>query len=62
MFGIKWSSNEKLPQAFLKIGRMENYFRNLKVKGWANFDNPINSYDFSMFCIISYMGLSMKLH
>ena len=27
---------EKLPQAFMQIGRMENYFRNHTIKVWAN--------------------------
>ena len=31
---------EKLPHAFMQIGWMENYFRNLTAKVWAKFDNP----------------------
>ena len=34
---------------------MENYFRNLTAKVWANVDNPIKSYDFSKFWLISCM-------
>ena len=40
---------EKLPQAFMQIECMENDFRNLTAKVWANLDNPIKSYDFSKF-------------
>ena len=32
---------EKLPQAFMQIEWMENDFRNLTAKVWANLDNPI---------------------
>ena len=46
---------EKLPQAFMQIEWMENYFRNLTAKVWANLDNPIKSYDFSKFWLISCM-------
>ena len=35
---------EKLPQAFIQIGWMENDLRNLTVKVSANLDNPIKSY------------------
>ena len=38
---------EKLPQAFVQIGWMEDNFRNLTAKVWANLDNPIKIYDFS---------------
>ena len=40
---------EKLPQAFMQIGWMEDDFRNLHVtaKVWANLDYPIKRYDFS---------------
>ena len=34
---------------------MENDFRNLTAKVWANLDNPIKSYDFSKFWLISCM-------
>ena len=37
---------EKLPQAFMQIGWMEDDFRNLTAKVWANLDNPIKKYDF----------------
>ena len=46
---------EKLPQAFMQIEWMENDFKNLTAKVWANFDNPIKSYDFSKFWLISCM-------
>ena len=46
---------EKLPQAFMQIGWMKTYFRNLPAKVWANLDNPIKSYDFSNFWLISCM-------
>ena len=32
-----------------------NYFRFLTAKDWANLDNPIKSYDFTMFWLISCM-------
>ena len=32
---------------------MENDFRNLTAKVWANLDNPIKSYDFLKFWLIS---------
>ena len=44
---------EKLSQAFMQIGWMENDIRNLTAKVWANLDNPIKSYDFSKFWLIS---------
>ena len=34
---------------------MENDFRNLTAKVWSNLDNPIKSYDFSKFWLISCM-------
>ena len=34
---------------------MENDFRNLTAKVWANLDNPIKSYDFSKIWLISCM-------
>ena len=46
---------EQLPQAFMQIEWMENDFKNLTVKVWASLDNPIKSYDFSKFCLISCM-------
>ena len=64
---MKWDANdrtctldcvykEKLQQAFSKhIGWMENYFRNLTAKVCASLDNPIKSYDFSKFWLISCM-------
>ena len=45
---------EKLPQAFMQIGWMEDDFRNLTAKIWANLDNPIKRSDFSkvsLFCV-----------
>ena len=45
---------EKLSQAFMQIGWMEDDFRNLTAKVWANLDNPIKRYDFSKvhyFCV-----------
>ena len=36
----------KLPQAFMQIVWMEDDFRNLTTKVWANLDNPIKRYDF----------------
>ena len=49
---------EKLPQAFLQIGWMEDDFRNLTAKVWANLDNPITRYDFWKVSLISRMSLS----
>ena len=40
---------EKLPQAFMQMGWMEDDFRNLTAKVWANLDNPIKRYDFQRF-------------
>ena len=34
---------------------MENYFINITAKVWANLDNPMKSYDFSKFWLISCM-------
>ena len=45
----------KLPHAFMQIEWMENYFRNLTAKVWANLDNLIKSYDFSKCWLISCM-------
>ena len=56
-----WSAShlkEKLPHAFMQIGWMEDDIRNLAAKVWANFDNPIKSYDFSKVLLISYMSPS----
>ena len=50
---------EKLPQAFMQIERMENYFRNLTEKVWANLDYPIKSND--KFLLISCMPPSQVL-
>ena len=44
---------EKLPQAFMQIRWMERDFRNITANVWANLDNPIKSYDFSKFLLIS---------
>ena len=46
---------EKLPQAFMQIEWMENDFRNLTAKVWANLDNPIKSYNLSKFWLTSCM-------
>ena len=46
---------EKLPQAFMQIRWMENYFRNLTAKVWTNLDKLIKSYEFSKFWLISCM-------
>ena len=43
---------EKLPQAFMQIEWMEDDFRNLTAKVWANLDNPIKRYDFSKVSLI----------
>ena len=45
--GLIVSLKEKLPQAFIQIEWMEDNFRNLTAKVWANLDNPIKIYDFS---------------
>ena len=50
--------NEKLPQAFMQIGWMEDDFRNLTAKVWANLDNPIKRYDFSKVSLILCMSPS----
>ena len=49
---------EKLPQAFMQIGWMEDDFRNLTAKVWANLDNPIKRYDFSKVSLILCMSPS----
>ena len=43
----------KLPQAFMQIGWKENDFRNISAEVWAHLDNPIKSYDFSKFWLMS---------
>ena len=49
---------EKLPQAFMQIGWMEDDFRNLIAKVWTNLDNPIKTYDFSTVSLILCMSPS----
>ena len=49
---------EKLPQAFMQIGSMEDDLRNLTSKVWANLDNPIKRYDFSKVSLILCMSPS----
>ena len=49
---------EKLPQVFMQIGWMEDDFRNLTPKVWANMDNPIKRYDFSKVSLIPCMSPS----
>ena len=49
---------EKLPQAFMQIGWIEDDFRNLTAKLWANLDNPIKRYDFSKVSLILCMSPS----
>ena len=49
---------EKLPQAFMQIGWMEEDFRNLTAKVWTNLDIPIKKYDFSMVSLILCMSPS----
>ena len=49
---------EKLPQAFMQIGWMEDDFRNQTAKVWANFDNPTKRYDFSKVWLILCMSPS----
>ena len=49
---------EKLPQAFMQIGWMEDEFRNLTANVWANLDNPIKRYDFSKVSLMSCMSPS----
>ena len=39
---------------------MENDFRNRKAKVWANLDNPIKSYDFSKFWLISFLYAALS--
>ena len=48
----------KLPQAFMQIGWMEDDFRNLTAKFWANLDNLIKRYDFSKVLLILCMSPS----
>ena len=45
---------EKLPQTLMQIGWMEDNFRNLTAKVWANVDNPIKRYDGNL--LISVMS------
>ena len=49
---------EKLPQAFMQIGWMEDDFRNLTATVWANLDNPIKRYVSSKVSLIVYVALS----
>ena len=42
----KKTLKEKLPQAFMQIGWMEDDFRKLTAKVLANLDNPFKRYDF----------------
>ena len=58
---LQYVLKEKLPQAFMQIMSMENDFRNLSAKVWENLDNPIKSYDFSNFWLISCMLPSRAL-
>ena len=57
-----WASGDKnlkkLPQAFMQIGWMENYFRKLTAIVFANLDNPIKNYDFSKVWLILCMSPS----
>ena len=53
---------EKLPQAFMQIEWMENDFRNLTAKLWANLDNPIKSYDFSKFWLKFLVCRPLRWH
>ena len=48
---------EKLPQAFMQIGWMEDDFRNLTAKVWVNLDNPIKRF-FKGFINFVYVALS----
>ena len=52
---VQLGLKEKLPQAFMQIGWMEDDFRNLTAKVWANLDNPIKRYmiyqRFHWFCV-----------
>ena len=49
---------EKLPQAYMQIGWLEDDFRNLTANVWANWDNPIKRYDFSKVLLILCMSPS----
>ena len=46
------SLKEKLLQAFMQNGLMEDDFRSLTAKVWANLDNRIKRYDFSKVSLI----------
>ena len=52
------SLNGKFTQAFMQIGWMEDDFKNLTAKVWANLDNPIKRYNFSKVSLISCMSPS----
>ena len=57
--GTQSTLKEKLPQAFIQIGWMDDDFRNLTAKVWANLDNPIKRYhDFSKVSLILCMSPS----
>ena len=49
---------EKLPQAVMQVGGMEDDFRNLTAKVWANLDNPIKRWFFKVFIKFVYVALS----
>ena len=51
---------EKLPQAFMQIGLLENDFRNPTAKVWSNLHNPIKKYYFSKVSLL--LGISRNLH
>ena len=53
-----YSLKEKFPQAFVQIVWMEDDFRNLTAKVWANLDNPIKRYNFSKVALILCMSPS----
>ena len=53
---VRGRLKEKLPQAFMQSGSMEEDFRNLTAKVWANLDNPIMRYDFSKVSLILCMS------
>ena len=55
---IHESLKEKLPQAFMQIGWMEDDFRNPTAKVWANLDNPTKRDDFSKVSLILCMSPS----
>ena len=55
MYKILVDLKEKLPQAFMQTGWMEDDFRNPTAKVWANLDNPIKRYDFSKVSLILCM-------